>query len=450
MSKSIIIAGAHSGAGKTTLSLGIMHALHLRGLRVQGFKIGPDYIDTHWQQQATARPSHNLDEYMLGADTVSQLFHHYSQASDINILEGVAGLYDGFGLDPRFCSTFGMAHILQIPIVLVIDGKAAATSLAAVVQGFMHFQKNVPIVGVILNRINSDYHYEWVKQAIEHHCNIEVLGRLENNSDLQLAERQLGLSQEQAPAHYWSTLAQKIEQQVELDRLLALAQVSPAPYKASAFAPLEKASKRYRLAVAKDAAFWFYYQANFDLIRHYGAEIVFFSPLHDQSLPACDAVYIGGGFPERFAQALSANHTMLESLRQAHQANKAIYAEGGGAFYLSQSLKINAKETYPMAGIVPVHSEMTDTLQNFGYTLAKARSANNLLPIGESLRGHEFHYGRFCAHELASALTHYKKRDSKVLRQWSGGLQIGSCLVSLMHIHFWQKPSLIPHWFNNI
>lgn len=448
MNNSLIIAGAHSGAGKTTISLGIMHALHLRGLDVQGFKIGPDYIDTHWQQYATGRVSHNLDEYMLGKSGVRALFQNYSATSDINIIEGVAGLYDGFGLDPSFCSSYGMANILKAPIILVLDGKAAATSVAAVVHGFKTFQPDVPLAGVIVNRVNSEYHYQWIKQAIEQYCQLPVLGRLADTAELRLAERQLGLSQEQIADDYWQQLAETVEQQIDLDQLLQVAQRhASAPTASPLTGDFPKLNKR--LAIAKDEAFWFYYQANFDLLEQYGIELVFFSPLHDSTLPACDAIYIGGGFPERFAKQLSSNQAMHQALQQAHQKHIAIYAEGGGVLYLSQSLRLSDQTVFSMVGLIPLASEISNSLQNFGYTEALAEADNLLIPVGETLRGHEFHYGRFIEQAESTAFSHAKIRDGKSLRRWPGGVQIGSCLASFMQIHFWQKPSLISHWFAN-
>lgn len=451
MMKKILIGATHSGAGKTTVTLGVMHALVQRGLTVQPYKVGPDYIDTGWHKIATGRASCNLDAFMVSDVNLKYLFDLYARHADINIIEGVMGLYDGYGTDPSYCSSAGLAKDLTCPIVLVVDGKAVSTSIAATVLGFQTFQKNIPIVGVIINRVNTDSHYQLLKQAIESYCGLPVLGRLPNQPELKLPERHLGLMPTEEMANmqnYWLQLADNIEKYIELDRLIALSE-SPRLITTPPILPCAQQYKGLTLALAEDEAFHFYYQANLDLLSLLGIQLITFSPLHDKELPKADLVYIGGGFPEIFAEQLAVNQTMRHSILKAHQQGTPIYAECGGLMYLGERLKTLEGQYYDMVGILAGQSVMSKGLKRFGYCEARALTNTLLAAEGEILRGHEFHHSEFET-TLPCAFDLYKSRDSKLIKTWQGGYQVGNTLASYLHVHFYQNPNMLCHWLDKV
>lgn len=444
-----MFGATHSGAGKTTITLGVMRALTQRGLAVQPYKVGPDYIDTGWHKMATGRASCNLDAFMLPEVSLNYLFNKYAKAADINIIEGVMGLYDGYGTDPTYCSSAGLAKQIKCPIMLVVDGKAVATSIAATVQGFQNFQKDTPIVGVLLNRVNTESHYQLLKTAIEKYCQIPVLGRLPNRSELALPERHLGLMPtEEMPdmQAYWQQLTEIVEEYIDLEKIIALSESSTITATAISLPDPHK-YQGLTVAIAQDEAFHFYYQANLDLLTQLGVTLIPFSPLHDTALPDADLVYIGGGFPEMFAEPLANNKTMRQSLVNAHQQAKPIYAECGGLMYLGQQLKTLDGSCHEMVGILEGYSEMSKGLKRFGYCEAKAITDTLLANKGEILRGHEFHHSVFhtslpCAFEL------YKTRDGEVIKAWQGSYQIANTLASYLHVHFYQNPHILCHWLD--
>lgn len=449
--KKILIGATHSGAGKTTVTLGVMHALVQRGLTVQPYKVGPDYIDTGWHKIATGRASCNLDAFMVSDVNLKYLFDLYARHADINIIEGVMGLYDGYGTDPYYCSSAGLAKDLTCPIVLVVDGKAVSTSIAATVLGFQTFQKNIPIVGVIINRVNTDSHYQLLKQAIESYCGLPVLGRLPNLPELKLPERHLGLMPTEEMANmqnYWQQLADNVEKYIELDRLIALSE-SPRLIATPPILPCTQQYKGLTLALAEDEAFHFYYQANLDLLSQLGIQLITFSPLHDKELPKADLVYIGGGFPEIFAEQLAVNQSMRHSILKAHQQGTPIYAECGGLMYLGERLKTLEGQYYDMVGILAGQSVMSKGLKRFGYCEARALTNTLLAAEGEILRGHEFHHSEFET-TLPCAFDLYKSRDSKLIKTWQGGYQVGNTLASYLHVHFYQNPNMLCHWLDKV
>lgn len=445
-----IIAGTSSGCGKTTITLGIMCALNLRGLNVQPCKVGPDYLDSSWHTSVTGVPSRNLDAFMLPEPILNAQFHHYMQDKDVGVIEGVMGLYDGFGTDPNYCSTAAMAKQLGCPVILLVDGKAVSTSIAAMVMGFQHFDPSLNIAGVLINRVNSDSHYQLLKQAIERYCHIPVLGYVPVMTDIALPSRHLGLippQEKKRQTECWLRLAEQIEKTTDINKLLSLTPWS-APQRGRA---LELATPHsgqgLTIAVAEDAAFNFYYPDNLDLLRYSGANIVKFSPLQDTELPTpCHMIYIGGGYPEVYAEQLSANLKMREALFAAHQRGIPIYAECGGLMYLGDTLTDSHDVTYPMTGIIAGDSTMGSRLKRFGYCEGTALTDTTLVAAGETLRGHEFHYSDFTS-ELPPAMEFVKQRDGEILKRWTGGYQVGNTFASYLHVHFAQRPALLDHWF---
>ncbi len=448
--KALLIAGTNSGSGKTTLTLGVLRALCRRGLSVQPFKVGPDYIDTAWHTKVANTPSHNLDAFMLNEATLNVLFDQQTKNADIAVIEGVMGLFDGYGKDPFYCSSAGMAKNLGCPIVLVVDGKAMSTSAAAIVLGFQQFGKEVNIAGVIFNHVHSDKHYKLLKQVVETYCRIPVFGRLPKLPAIALPSRHLGLmtvQESQDMDSQWDKLADTVEQCIDVDGLLHIAQIDrQTELSHSVYRDIEGKGKGLTVAVAMDKAFNFYYQANLDLLASSGAKICYFSPLTDKDLPVCDLVYIGGGYPEVYAEQLSQNRSMLKSILSAHHKNIPIYAECGGLMYLGSSLSDSEGNFFPMVGILSGQSVMTNKLNRFGYCKAKADKDTLLCVAGSELRGHEFHYSDFVT-DLDPVFTLTKEQEGKVTAKWCGGYQVENTLAMYLHVHFAQSPKMLVEWF---
>lgn len=348
--------------------------MHLkRGLRVQPFKVGPDYIDTNYHQAITGVASINLDSFLIDDDAMlAALFEKHGQSADISVIEGVMGLFDGLGIDRDNSSTSFIAKCTKTPVILVVDGKAISTSAAAIVDGFNRFDPELTIAGVIINRVASENHFSLIKGAIERYTDVPVLGYLPKNAAVALPERHLGLVPKEEMTELetkWEVLGDLIAEHVDLDRLLAISKtgakltVHPPEIQVPDFSGM-------RVAYALDAAFHFYYQDNLDFIRSTGATLIPFSPLEEREVPDADFIYIGGGFPEVFAERLAKNKSMHESILAAHEQGKPIYAECGGLMYLGSSLEMEA-ESYEMVGVFDGVSKMTTRLRKFGYCIAE-------------------------------------------------------------------------------
>lgn len=443
-----VIAGTSSGCGKTTVTLGLLRALIARGLRVQPFKIGPDYLDSGWHSAVSGVTSRNLDAFMLPTTTLNGLFNRQMQQADVAVIEGVMGLYDGYGTDPNYCSSAAMAKQLGCPVILLVDGKAVSTSIAATVMGFQQFDPSLNIAGVILNRVNSDSHYQLLAEAITRYCGLPVLGRVPVMADVELPSRHLGLvpAQENAPQdERWQQLAKQLEETVNIDQLLAISRLNSLPQGNTPALPDAALADGLTLALAEDEAFNFYYPDNLEMLEQAGVKIQRFSPLHDRTLPDCQMVWLGGGYPEVHGAKLAANTRMLESLQHAHQQRIPMYAECGGLMYLGESLTDGDGETHAMCGVLPGHSQMGKRLTRFGYCEAIAKQDTLLAKKGETLRGHEFHYSDFNS-PLPAALNCCKWRDGVAISRWQGGFQHEATFASYLHVHFAQRPKMLNHW----
>lgn len=442
-----LLAGTGSGCGKTTVTLGLLTLFQQRGLRVQPYKVGPDYLDTGWHTALCGVASRNLDGFMLPPSTLNALFCEQMQQADIAVIEGVMGLYDGYGTDPNYCSSAAMAKQLGCPVILLVDGKAVSTSIAATVMGFQHFDSSLNIAGVIVNRVNSDSHFQLLKNAIKRYCGLPVLGYVPCAQGVSLPERHLGLvtaRESLIDGQPWLDFAATLERTLDVDRLLELSVLNRLP--PGEWPPMPASGEGLTLAVADDEAFNFYYPDNLALLERAGVTLVRFSPLHDAVLPDCQMIWLGGGYPELHARALAANAPMLAQLRAAHERGVAIYAECGGLMYLGSTLEDAQGEAHAMANILPGDSKMGKRLTRFGYCEAQAEQQTLLAAPGEVLRGHEFHYSDFTA-RLPAAMACRKTRDGVVLQQWQGGWQLGNTFASYLHVHFAQHPAMLNHWF---
>ena len=378
----IVIAGTHSGCGKTTVAGGLMGALVAKGYHVQPFKVGPDFIDPSHHSRICGRESRNLDPFMMGEAGCLDTFHRASEGSDIAIVEGVMGMFDGVdGTD--FASTAHVARILNAPVILVVDAKGMSRSIHALISGFRDFDPTITIAGVIVNRTGSPRH----RAMIEPFLAIPALGWIPRSDDISVKSRHLGLIMGYEPAPH-REIAALIAEHCDLDLVISAAQTAPsipAPHHGdSPVAP------RAKIGIAYDNAFCFYYRDNLDLLARSGAELVFFSPLTDP-LPSVDAVYIGGGYPELFLPNL-ASAACTRELTTAAANNLPILGECGGLMYLAR--EVSADTNHRMTGILPASATMTKRIQALGYTKGTVTTKGAFFNPGQTVTGHEFHYSQ--------------------------------------------------------
>jgi cobyrinic acid a,c-diamide synthase len=442
----IVIAGVTSGAGKTTVTAAILGALHRRGLNVQPFKAGPDYIDPSYHSRAAGRAARNLDSWMLSSAVVKDLFVRATAASDVSITEGMMGLYDGRA-DTEDGSTAHLAKLLEAPVILVVDVAKTSRTAAAIALGCQTFDSDRPLAGVILNRVASESHYRWAAGPIEAATGLPVLGYLPGRDDFALPERHLGLipaAEGSLDAEIFNRLASQAEETLDLDRLLAIARsAGPIIGDATDLFPRETQPIRARIALACDEAFNFYYEDNLDLLRAWGAEIVPFSPLRDSKLPdGVGGIYIGGGFPELYAAELSANHALHRELRQAAECGVPILAECGGLMYLAEGIVDLQGQSHLMAAVVPGWSVIDRPRLSLGYRTATVQKSNFLLEAGEKVRGHEFHWSQ--PREGVPLPTAAYAFDGTPPRL--EGFCADGVLASYLHIHFGSDARLAPRF----
>ena len=466
----LTIAATHSGTGKTTISAGLILALRNRGLTVQPFKVGPDYIDPGFHTLAAGRPGRNLDTVMISEEAVAELFLHaaggggaaggaagehgsFFPPADLSVIEGVMGLYDGFSGGVETGSTAHVAKILQSPVALCIDARAMARSAAAVALGFVRFDPAARICGFILNNIGSPHHFDLVKGIIEETTELPVFGYLPKQKEIALPERHLGLvpawERDEIPAA--GKLAELIELHIDVERLLEEARKAPelkalnlnahgtpAPRGGNKIFIKKSTSsntERVKIGYALDDAFHFYYRDNLDILEWYGAELVPFSPLRDDRLPeGITGIYLGGGYPELRAEALAGNTAMKESLRKAARSGMPIYAECGGLMYLVEELVTFEGNSYPMAGLFPGKVIMEKKLAALGYYRGTALEDTPIAKKGWSVWGHVFHWSRLegVAQNQRFGFTLEKPGKETV----TDGLLQGNMLAGYFHIHF--------------
>jgi cobyrinic acid a,c-diamide synthase len=454
LSKGFVIAGPASGVGKTTATLSIMAALRKRGLTVQPFKCGPDFIDGGHHSRVCGRTSRNLDGWMLSADANRQIFRRSSAGAAASIIEGVMGLFDGADGKSDAGSTAEIAKWLGLPVILVVDASSIARSAAALVHGFETFDPALKLGGVIFNKVAGPAHYRLLKDAVTASTDAVPLGYLPDDERIRIPERYLGLITTQEnpwPELLISLLGELAEETIDLYKLLECAASVPFSYgdSGSREARPETGVHSIRVGVARDKAFCFYYEDNFDCLREGGAEIVEFSPLDDSNLPAAlDALYFGGGYPELFAKRLSSNGQMLASIKQAAQEGLPIYAECGGLMYLAEEIVTKDGVPFPMAGLLPLRVQMTERLVNFGYNEVSFTRDCLLGPAGEMARGHSFHCSTIIE---ASPIQHvYTLRNSMTGREEPEGFRVGNVLASYIHLHFLSSPGLARAFVQNV
>jgi len=487
--KGIIIAGTHSGCGKTTVTLGILAALKKKGLNVQSFKTGPDFIDAGLHKLITERTARNLDLWMCGENYVRDCFKKYSKDADISVVEGVMGLYDG-----KF-STAMLAATLNLPVILIVDAYGMAESAGAIVKGFIeysaevqksrsakekkllnvtsalpHFRASALIIGVIFNRVASENHFKRLSDSVQ---DVPVLGYLPRDPDFEIPHRHLGLTTaEENPIseEAINKLADVVLKYVDVDEIVRKRGSGEAGKRRSTkeqrslpdFPPSELPSfhaSTLKIAVAYDNAFCFYYEDNLDLLKNTGAEIVIFSPLSDSKIPDnVDALYFGGGYPELYAGQLSANKSMIESVREFALNDMPVYAECGGFMYLTEGIYDFNNVFYSMVGLFPLKTKMTKGRAKLGYREVTLKHDSILGEKGASLRGHEFHYSEIVnsgearkrgSAKVTSELTSlrasaliYSLKDGSGKSLPDEGYQVRNTLAGYIHIHFGSNHSI--------
>jgi cobyrinic acid a,c-diamide synthase len=386
----VVVAGTHSGVGKTTIASGLMSTLSRRGLRVASFKVGPDFIDPSYHALATGRPGRNLDAFLSGEGLIPPLFGHGARGAEVAVIEGVMGLFDGKSGGGEFASTAHIAKLLKAPVLLVVDASAMARSAAAIVHGYATLDPHLNLAGVILNRVGSPTHERMLREAIAP-LGIPVLGVLHRESRVATPNRHLGLvpaaeRRDEAHAALYA-VSEVISRSCDLEGILRLAR-SAGPLDAEPWSPeAPEPGPAARVAVAAGPSFSFLYEENLELLRGSGAEVAFFDPTSDEDLPVgTDALYLGGGFPETYAEALAANEPLKEKVRRFAAEGRPVIAECGGLLYLVREL-----DGHPMCGVLGARARMTDRL-TLGYREARALSDSPLMTEGTLVRGHEFHY----------------------------------------------------------
>jgi len=439
----LVVAAAASGAGKTTLTVALLRLARGRGLRVAPFKVGPDYIDPTHHAVAAGRPSRNLDGWLLPHSTILTLFGRATtgpHAADLAVIEGVMGLFDGRSGIADDGSTAEMAKLLRAPVLLLLDVGAMARTAGAVVHGLHRFDAGLRLSGVVLNRVAGDRHYALCADAIRARTGLPVLGWLPEDPAVAVPGRDLGLVLAGEHPMDLDRLATRAAETLDLDALLALARTAPVldVEPTPGPPPLSVARPRARIAVARDAAFDFYYEDNLDLLRDLGAELVTFSPIADAALPdGAGALYIGGGYPELHAARLAENRAMCAAVRAFAASGRAVYAECGGLMYLTEALIDSAGMRHEMAGVVPGVSRMADRV-TLGYREATALRDTPIACAGQRIRAHEFHYSVL---ESARGIPAYRQAGADATEGIVAGPR-DNVLASYLHLHFATDPAL--------
>ena len=427
----IIIAGATSGVGKTSITCSIIHTLQKHGYSIQPFKVGPDYIDPSYLSSISKKQTYNLDVWLMGKN---QLLHNFvlNSKSNISVIEGVMGFYDGFGGDTNYASTHHVASITESPVILVLDASKTARSIAATTLGFIKFHRNSHIAGIILNKIGSKKHELLCKCALEK-TNIPIIGIIPNNPELNLESRHLGLI---------STLDNKfLKNKIEkiskiISKFLDIKQIIKISKNTMS---LEKKSKlvhkkaKTTIAVALDTSFNFYYQDNLEALRREGANLKFFSPIKDKIIPKCDGLYIGGGFPEILGDLLEKNQTMKKTIKKLSENNLPIYAECGGLMYLTKSILSNNKR-HKMVGLFDADTKMTKKMR-LNYTKGKIIQKNLISEKLHNFQGHEFHYSQLDSVSADSKFA-YDLEIGEGIKKHQDGMIEYNTLASYGHLYF--------------
>jgi cobyrinic acid a,c-diamide synthase len=437
----LLIGGVSSGVGKTTVTVGLCRALQRRGLSVQLFKCGPDYLDPTYHRRVSRRAVHNLDSWLMGPRALGETLARVAATADISLIEGVMGLFDGASPTELTGSSAEIAKLTDTPIALVVDASGMARSVSALAKGFASFEPGIAPAGIICNRVGSSGHLELLRRA--QLPDVPVLGGLCVQTTLEFPERHLGLfaAQELDTEPLFEAWADEIDARCDLDSLLALARSAPPLMAAAEAAP--RRARVCRIGVAQDAAFHFYYDANLRLLERFGADLVPFSPLGDAALPELDGLYLGGGYPELHGARLQQNHGMRAAIRAHAARGKPIYAECGGLMYLSAAIVDRSGARHEQVGLIDGVAIMQDRLQALGYVEVETRCASPLGAAGARYRGHQFRYSKLASATPPQALAVRSVRSGETHIEGYGGANV---LGTYVHGH-WAETPAIPEAF---
>lgn len=434
------IAGLRGGSGKTILSLGLASAWSGKGHRVAVFKKGPDFIDSGWLSFAAGRPCHNLDPYLMTEREILDSFMEHSAGSELSVIEGNRGLFDGLDLD-GCCSTAELGRMLKSPVIIVVDVTMATRTMAALIMGCQKFDPDLRVTGVILNRVAGARQESLVRGAVEQYCGVPVVGAVPKLKGNFFPERHMGLVphlEREFAAKAVNWVREVVEKHLDLQTLWEMAHHAeplederlPLPQDE----PSRLARRFPRVGVIRDSAFWFYYPENLIQIQRLGATVVEIDSMRETTLPALDALYIGGGFPETQARSLSGNVTFMRSVKQAIEQGLPVYAECGGLMYLGESLLIKEK-AYPMVGALPITFILEEKPQGHGYTLLEVTGNNPFYPVGRVLKGHEFHYSKAVIRDSREVNSVFKILRGRGIDGTRDGVCKNNLLATYTHVH---------------
>jgi cobyrinic acid a,c-diamide synthase len=434
----VVIAGLRGGSGKTVISTGIAAAWRKKSFRVIPFKKGPDYIDAAWLSEAAGQPCRNLDLFLVKKDVLIRSFRTAANSADVAVIEGNRGLYDGMDSEGAY-STAELAKLLKTPVILAVDCTKSTRTVAALVLGCQKLDPDVPIRGVILNRIAGGRHESVLREAVEKTCGLPVLGALPKIRKRLFPERHLGLvppPEHDAVSRAIEEIAAIVEENLNLEAVWNLACEAPELEGGGKLSLSKPGSvpARTRIGIFRDAVFQFYYPENLEALEAEGGELIEISPLDEAGLPDVDALYIGGGFPETLAERLSSNESFRNSLYRMIEKGLPVYAECGGAVYLGEKLVVHGKE-YPMTGVFPVTFGFAPKPQGHGYTVLETVKENPFFSVGESIRGHEFHYTYVKGAARGDVDFAFRVRRGHGFDGEQDGLHRRNVLACYTHIH---------------
>ena len=442
----LLISSPQGHSGKTIVTVGLCDVFKRRGLSIQPFKKGPDYIDPSWLTVAAGRSCRNLDLFLIPEDRLLPSFQQSCKGVNLAIVEGAMGLYDG--LDSHG-TTAEIARLLNIPILLVINTTRMTSSIAAMVTGYQHFQKDVPIAGVILNYVSGTRHESKLRNAVDQYCGIPVVGSIPKDQDLRIIERHLGLipSSESGEAESLvERIGRKLELQLDLDNIFKIARSfktnfkttsdDPTAYPNSPFEKIRdevkvRRAKTVRIGILRDRAFNFYYPENFEALVNEGAELLFIDSFKD-CLPKVDGLYIGGGFPEFFLKELEGNRSLRQDIAEAVQEGLPVYAECAGVMYLCRSISWQNR-SYEMVGIIPAEVQLSEKPEGHGYVVAEVMIENPIFPVGLTIRGHEFHHSSLV--NLNGLQFAYRILRGQGMTGKRDGIVYKNLFASYIHLH---------------
>ena len=427
----VVVTGVTSGVGKTSITCSIIYALQKRGYSVQPFKVGPDYIDPSYLSSISKSDTYNLDVWLMGKNHVLNSFVSNSK-SNVSVIEGVMGYYDGFGGDSNYASTHHVASITKSPVLLILDASKTSRSVAATALGFQKFHRNSRIAGIILNKIGSKKHELLCKSALEK-TKIPIIGIIPKNPTLNLESRHLGLIStldKEALKIQIEKLSKLISKSLDIDQIIKIMKNPiPLPKKSKS---IDKKTKT-TIAVALDTSFNFYYQDNLESLRREGANLKFFSPVNDKKIPKCDGLYIGGGFPEVLGNSLEKNSIMKKTIKKLAEDNLPIYAECGGLMYLTKSI-VSDEKKHKMVGLFDAETRMTKKMR-LNYTKGKVTLKNIISEKLHNFQGHEFHYSQLDSVSSDSKFV-YNLEIGEGIKKHQDGLFEYNTLASYGHLYF--------------